>query len=1538
MSQTVTLRAAGLDYSPNALSLTEGALIEADDVVIRRDNTVESRRGYSDYSEGLGLSTDRAKQLIEYKNRLLVHYSNSIAFDTGVVDANGKAIFGTFDGLYTETQTGLRIKAIEANKNLYFTTVNGIKKISAKTSSDLTTATGFITDAGAVKALNITGTLSIQQGQLSGFLPADSTVAYRVLWGKKDKNDNLLLGVPSNRITVFNYISDMTAMDSNKLCLLLDTINQTGCLIKSGNYSTTFYSPVNSATSTLQSNVIALAAKIDNDIQYGSVAGTGVPLTISAVSITGNVAKITFSVGDPSTLISTNDHIFLSNLPTPFNVLNGSHKVDFSPTTTTISFTFTNVDIASAAPTAGNLSSYNYQNITTTGDGTYITPLSTLLLSTPATSEQERIINNTLSRISIRLKLEKGSVIPLSLQTQYISPFTITGSGNSVINITIPSGIDSQYFVQVYRSRNATATDIQTLGGSGGVPVVADDEMRLVFEDFPTAAEITSGTKIFVDSYPEALVQNNTNLYTNPQTGEGILQANEPPPFATDINLFKNTVFYSNTKTRHRIPTFQLLGVQNISNLDKITITSNTGSNTYTFIQGVTQNIGVTCLAGTSITAGTYFEIYNIKGTKFRIWYEVGGTGTEPTQTGTICIRVSIQSTFTQDQVVQTTINAVNTAIYDFQASIYTPTPHTLQITCTKEGKVISPSIGTTTFTITTLVSGNGEDSTSKQILKSSLISAAQAIDETAQSLVRVINRQVNSVVNAYYTSSDTTPPGQINLEARVISDTPFYVLSNNVNIGASFNPDISPVNTNIVSNSVATSTVVTTSTPHGLVNGDSIVINNSNSTPSIDGLQLVTAITATTFSIPVNVTVAGTSAVWSKISDTTVSTNEVKPNRIYYSKPNQPDSVPLLNYFPIGAEDKAILRIIPLRSSLLVFKEDGTYRISGEYAPFSTLLLDSSCIVIAPDSVGITNNTIYAWTLKGITPISEFGAGYEVSRPVDTVLQKLCSELYTNFSSVTFGYGYNSDSSYTVFTNFNYGDTYATIGFRYCTLTNTWTNIQRNQTCGIVMVSNDLLNLGSGDGNLINRERKNFNRTDFCDKDFATNLSTSSVFNNGSVINFTSVSGMSVGDVLVQNQTLGIYQFNSLLLQLDSDPTVGMNTLTSTSGSLNTITVNTSSPHNLSNGDSINLIRTNSFPSLDGLYQISNVATNSFTIQSNVTLISQASTGVVKRSYSTMLPAVSGDNMRDKIVNLAARLDTDPGVATKTYSSRLASQSGTITSNSIASNSIVNSSTPHNLIEGRVVTISGTQSPSSIPSIDGTFVVSNVGIFGTSTQFYIPINVLTSGGAGLSFSTSVNLSDFRDIKACFNDMINQLNADTSVTYTSYSLLTDTTPFESVITAVDVRLSKITLSNSLQWIVGPMTIYKAINCQITYAPLTMGDAANTKQIYSASFLFADRSLSMFTASFSSDLSPAFEDIIFNGAGNGLFGSSSNLGFGYGNFGGVSNSAPFITYVPANAQRCRFLNVRLNHRVARENWTLYGAAFTGNVGISNRGYR
>jgi hypothetical protein len=65
-----------------------------------------------------------------------------------------------------------------------------------------------------------------------------------------------------------------------------------------------------------------------------------------------------------------------------------------------------------------------------------------------------------------------------------------------------------------------------------------------------------------------------------------------------------------------------------------------------------------------------------------------------------------------------------------------------------------------------------------------------------------------------------------------------------------------------ISGNTVANPTVIT-STNHGLSNGDTVYITGSNSTPTIDGQRTVTVTGTNTFTVPVNVTTAGTTGEW---------------------------------------------------------------------------------------------------------------------------------------------------------------------------------------------------------------------------------------------------------------------------------------------------------------------------------------------------------------------------------------------------------------------------------------------------------------------------------------------------------------------------------------------------------------------------------------------------------------------------------------------------------------------------------------------------
>lgn len=78
------------------------------------------------------------------------------------------------------------------------------------------------------------------------------------------------------------------------------------------------------------------------------------------------------------------------------------------------------------------------------------------------------------------------------------------------------------------------------------------------------------------------------------------------------------------------------------------------------------------------------------------------------------------------------------------------------------------------------------------------------------------------------------------------------------------------PLSHIITGNTVASPTVIT-SPAHGLTTGDTILIANSNSSPTIDGSRVVTVIDADTFSVGVAVTTAGTRGEWMAADEQTM-------------------------------------------------------------------------------------------------------------------------------------------------------------------------------------------------------------------------------------------------------------------------------------------------------------------------------------------------------------------------------------------------------------------------------------------------------------------------------------------------------------------------------------------------------------------------------------------------------------------------------------------------------------------------------------------
>lgn len=1708
MPSIVTLKARGLVRSPNQLELPEGSLTEASNVIIRRDNVIEPRRGFKLYGTEFGTSTDRVKQLLEYKNRLIRHYQTTLQFDTNVLNPDGESVFQSFSGSYSETETGLRIKSAVSNGNFYFTTSDGVKKLSAASANDLSTSAGYITNAGGIKAVDLQGRVNYVSGNTTGFLPGDAAVAYRVVWGVKDANNNLIIGTPSQRAEIYNPLTNLIVLGLNDVLAALDKAsdNSSTPLIGDGDYLDTIGQSISAGASELKVAVNALAQKLDEDILIADNGGPApIDLAGGNYQVTNNVAQISKGAGGNfDTYLAIGDFVYIVGVDVRIDGLRQLTNV----TTTVIEFSIDTDNITSTAnPATAEVEFGGFRNIT---EDTNVIPD----ISSPATNDQVTAINTALSEILTLLKsISNTNIISSNNKTEYIDPIVLTTTTTAILDITVPEEITTSNFYQLYRSNIKKAEGVTAFED-----IVPDDEMKLVYEAYPTQAEIDAGIITIEDITPDLPGFVGANLYTNEATGEGILQANDIPPFCKDLTVYKGYGLFSNTRTRHK-QTFQLLGVQTLLKdyqngiIPKLTIATEDYSNTYSFIKGVKQIVEITFDAGatgtglngdsvdlytaydkeiyyvffntgiasssgasttitvttndnhglsngdtvnlsgtnsspsidgeyeiSNITAATFditvpaaltshttigkwhkvvedkkvirvdldsadttatiftktkdafalvvnqfttsgtsptlyvenidlgsasaptpssisgqitsasidtagvgekatqnvsqltctavvtggqrFNIFDAFDKPYYIWYTVDGLGSDPLPSGRQGIQIDLLSTDTPTQVASKIAAELNLG------SVFTASNvgAVLTITNVNYGPCSATADVDTPFTsFTTVVAGE------LSVLLSDNVSPSIAIDETTRSLIRIINKNKSEQVYGYYTSTASSVPGKFYLEARSLGTKQFYLLGNNSITGTAFSPDLTPAldgtSVNTFTNNNSSPTTITTVANHGLEVGDIVVISNSDSVPSLDGVYEVAAVpTSTTFQIAVNsqAGAGGTTGSFLKTTEATASENDEKINRIYYSKFQQFEAVPIVNYIDIGASDKAILRIVPLRDSVFVFKEDGLYRLSGETSPFTVALFDSSCILIAPDSIGIANNAVYGWTRQGIQSVTEAGADI-VSRAIDTDILKLASSDYVNFKTATWATGYDSDNSYIVWTIKNPSDTSANIAYRYSNLTGSWTTIDKQNTCGIINPSDDKLYLGAGDTNFIEQERKSFNRYDYADREIETELLVNNYF--GDIVKLPSVTGITAGDVVVQTQKITPYIFNMLLKKLDIDSGVGFVSISSITQITSTQLRITATNHNLATGDFVKIAGNISVPSFNGTYQVTVISSSQFDINISLPVATlSTSTGTAKLSYYDTLSAAGGSNLRTKLVNLTNKLDTDPLVNDTDYTANI-TVSGlpiSFSSSTKANPCVVTTAVPHQLVNNRKVSISSHTNS----EINGEHIVTVI----SPTTFSIPISTTVTGTGG-SFVTLDN--DFDDIKACYNATILKLNNDTGLALSNYTQVINDTIQEAVIIKVDKDHSEITLNYAPDLVIGPMIIFQSIETNVVYGPATMGDPLMYKHVSEATTMFENKAFTFATMGFATDLFPKFTDITFNGDGSGVFGQPS---FGNNFFGGGSNSAPFRTYVPREAQRCRYLLVRFKHNVAREKFSLYGVTLSGRVNISTRAYR
>lgn len=1053
-TQKVDLKAVGLHTFPNALSLPPGALQQADNVIINRDNTIESCRGFAVYGNEMGSSptNDLARQLFSYKNIIFRHYGSN-GGTTIEYDSNGQGDFDAFAGTFAPVNNTIRIKYAEANSNLYFTTSTGIKRVSISDPNQLTA--NSVVNAGMPQGLDITLGLNSQQG----FFNQESAVSYRTLWGIKDANQNLIAGAPSNREIIYNPLTPLLSTDFNALLTVLDTCGvPTG--IHYGSYHSTFNVTGTSSTQ-LRNNLIAVATQLDTDIESFTAAANVTGITGTTSTSSNNITSITTTGIKVGQLVTGST----------------SQTADLTGgTTSTSSSTLTFGSVSGVA--AGQI-------VTCVSAG--VLPDNTLVVSTTGTT----VVLNTVPLLSgtYEYKFLNPNPIPANTTVTAVGGSTVTLSNTPTFSGTYTFGANSPgfNFSSVYSQQNVGASTYATtyVLTADPTPIFQVNDPVKVIGVVPSTFNTTTATVQSLNSSSVTVtVAANPGVYISGTAiisrykYEAITQPLTLDSDPTTNELLSMQVYYD--------AIVDFLQVEPAAIVATPTIFDNSNSTQ-------TATVDITFPIPQTITTNHYFQIYRSDqvqgsigisldtldpGDELFLAYEGNPTPTDITN-GYITVQDITPDSFLGASLYTnansgTGITSASyppplaedlTLYYNYLCFANTVSKHSINISLLGVGSLVN---NVSTLTVTNGATSNtytfttsAEDPATQKIHISSLPTPSQQINETARSIVNVINRNPNELVYAFYQSGTTGVPGQILLQSRTLGTPAFYLNVDATGTGSDFNPVI-PVS--------------------GQAN---------------------------------------------------ISDNDVRPNRVYYSTQFQPDAVPLVNFFDVGPRDKKILRIVALRQSLYIIKEEGIYQASGNVAPFVLNLFDSSTILRSADSAAVLNNQIYGLANQGVVVINDTGVNI-ISRPIEGSLVKLNNTQYPNFISSTFGVGYESDRTYNLWTVTNRTDVNASQCFVYNTITQAWTRKTKGASCGIVHSDDDKLYIGASDINFIEQERKSFDRTDYANRQFSFNLGSGSVI--GDVVILGSLTNVSAGDVLLQTQYLTIEQFNRLISKLSND------------------------------------------------------------------------------------------------------------------------------------------------------------------------------------------------------------------------------------------------------------------------------------------------------------------------------------------------------------------------------------------------------------------
>lgn len=611
-----------------------------------------------------------------------------------------------------------------------------------------------------------------------------------------------------------------------------------------------------------------------------------------------------------------------------------------------------------------------------------------------------------------------------------------TATRTSRLEVSIPSEIDSAsdtWFVQICRSS-------QSLDQA----VSPDADFRLIDEHELTSAEITAGVLFYDDDLDDILL--GEELYTNPNSREGELQANDRPPLCDDLTVFKNHVIYGKLTTRHLL-NLQVIDASAITAAGYIEVKVDTTTRRYIARAGVAnsavKSTSVTSSSGLLITyaahgfsdgdtvyiskvtagslaVGTYYVRDKTTDT-FKVTSTFGGTaaafGSET--------QVEFQGDYTRETAV--TLKAWARAS---NVVTVTSTAHGLStgmqvaVTASSGG---TPDVTSGIYTITVVdvdtftfaetaandASGNTLTYASWQPMfqvDATSTSPSVQLRNTAQGLVKAMNRDAASLLYGRYTSDIDDVPGKVRLQAKGFTGA-MYLRASTAGIGGGLSPTL----------------------PASFSTG---------------------------------------TQVYSRSSD--------KPHAFAAAKVGEPVAVPTGNTSNVGSRNANLIRNVALRDSMIVIKEDGVYRVTGDsVSNFVITPIDTTITAVARSSIQVINNQVMFLSNQGIVIVTDSSVQI-VSRKIEELVQPVLAN--ADIDEETSAVAYETDRLYMISTSQpNVDGTSKTL--IYNVLNDRWTESTRTFKQGAIGPSDRLYTISTD--NKVVRERKDQTKIDYCGQNY---------------------------------------------------------------------------------------------------------------------------------------------------------------------------------------------------------------------------------------------------------------------------------------------------------------------------------------------------------------------------------------------------------------------------------------------------------------------